>query len=204
MARAAIVDMRRAGVVPWWSVGAGFICARCAAESFSGPAASPEIRVDSSEVAAERGIPFLHDELMQDRSCLGARASSATISTESCARSKSIGITGIPISVHQERASLCRARVLTLLTIALEVPRAQLYETINRALRCDDRRGFRRGGARAARRRLQSRAAAAQHYRLSRDRGVSVGGEMTLESRGRPRQAQDPAIREAPTDLVSP
>jgi tRNA dimethylallyltransferase len=129
MARAAIRDIagrgRRALVVG----GSGLYLRALRGGIFSGPSASAEIRSEFEQIAAERGIPFLHDELMKIDPPAASRIQRNDLYR--IVRALEVHrITGIPISVHQERHRFA-AREFDTLMIALEVPRQQLYEAIN-------------------------------------------------------------------------
>jgi tRNA dimethylallyltransferase len=129
MARAAILDIagrgRRALVVG----GSGFYLRALRGGIFSGPSASSEIRAEFEQIAGERGIPFLHDELMKVDPPSASRIQRNDLYR--IVRALEVHrITGIPISEHQERHRFA-AREFDTLTIALEVPRQQLYEAIN-------------------------------------------------------------------------
>jgi tRNA dimethylallyltransferase len=109
--------------------GSGFYLRALRGGIFNGPAASPEIRREFEQVAAEQGIPFLHDELMRIDPPAASRIQRGDLYR--IVRALEVHrITGIPISVHQERHRFAD-REFDILTIALEVPRAQLYENIN-------------------------------------------------------------------------
>ena len=129
MARAAILDIARRGRRVLVVGGSGFYLRALRGGIFSGPSASPEIRRELEQVAAERGIPFLHDELMKIDPPSASRIQRNDLYR--IVRALEVHrITGIPISVHQERHRFA-AREFDTLTIALEVPRGQLYEAIN-------------------------------------------------------------------------
>jgi tRNA dimethylallyltransferase len=129
MARAAIVDSARRGRRVLVVGGSGFYLRALRGGIFNGPAASPEIRREFEQVAAEQGIPFLHDELMRIDPPAASRIQRGDLYR--IVRALEVHrITGIPISVHQERHRFAD-REFDILTIALEVPRAQLYENIN-------------------------------------------------------------------------
>ncbi len=129
MARAAILDIARRGRRALVVGGSGFYLRALRGGIFSGPSASSEIRREFEQTAAERGIPFLHDELMKIDPPAGSRIQRNDLYR--IVRALEVHrITGIPISVHQERHRFAE-REFDTMTIALEVPRAQLYEGIN-------------------------------------------------------------------------
>jgi tRNA dimethylallyltransferase len=110
--------------------GSGFYLRALRGGIFSGPSASSEIRAELEEIAAERGIPFLHDELMKIDPPSASRIQRNDLYR--IVRALEVHrITGIPISIHQERHRFAE-REFDTLTIALEVPRAQLYDGINK------------------------------------------------------------------------
>jgi tRNA dimethylallyltransferase len=129
MGRAAILDIARRGRKALVVGGSGFYLRALRGGIFSGPSASSEIRAELEEIAAERGIPFLHDELMKIDPPSASRIQRNDLYR--IVRALEVHrITGIPISVHQERHRFAE-REFDTLTIALKVPRAQLYEGIN-------------------------------------------------------------------------
>jgi len=129
MARAAIVDIAGRGSRALVVGGSGFYLRALRGGIFSGPSASSEIRREFEQVAAERGIPFLHDELMRIDPPSASRIQRNDLYR--IVRALEVyRITGIPISAHQE-AHRFAEREFDTLTIALEVPRAQLYQNIN-------------------------------------------------------------------------
>jgi tRNA dimethylallyltransferase len=129
MARAAIVDIARRGRRALVVGGSGFYLRALRGGIFSGPSASSEIRREFEQVAAQRGIPFLHDELMRIDPPSASRIQRNDLYR--IVRALEVHrITGIPISTHQE-AHRFAEREFDMLTIALEVPRARLYENIN-------------------------------------------------------------------------
>lgn len=129
MARAAILDIARRGRHPLVVGGSGFYFRALRGGIFSGPAASDEIRRELAQVAAERGIPFLHDELMKIDPPSASRIQRNDLYR--IVRALEVHrITGIPISVHQERHRFAQ-REFDTFTIAIEVPREQLYSAIN-------------------------------------------------------------------------
>lgn len=129
MARAAILEIARRGRKALVVGGSGFYLRALRGGIFSGPPASPEIRREFEQIAAERGIPFLHDELMKIDPPSASRIQRNDLYR--IVRALEVHrITGIPISVHQERHRFAE-REFDTLTIAPEVPRKQLYERIN-------------------------------------------------------------------------
>lgn len=129
MARSAIVGIARRGRRVLVVGGSGFYLRALRGGIFEGPAASLEIRRELEQIAREHGIAALHDELMKvdpvSASRIQRRDRYRIVRALEVHR-----ITGIPISVHQERHrfSACEFDSLTL---AIEVPRKRLYETIN-------------------------------------------------------------------------
>ncbi len=129
MARGAIVDIARRGRRALVVGGSGFYLRALRGGIFSGPSASAEIRREFEQIAAEHGIPFLHDELMKVDPPAASRIQRNDLYR--IVRALEVHrITGVPISVHQERHRFAE-REFDTMTIALEVPRAQLYEGIN-------------------------------------------------------------------------
>jgi tRNA dimethylallyltransferase len=129
MARSAVVDIANRGRRALVVGGSGFYLRALRGGIFSGPPASSEIRSELGQIAAERGIPFLHDELMKIDPRAGLRIQRNDLYR--IVRALEVHrITGIPISVHQERHRFAQ-REFDTMTIAIEVPRAQLYEGIN-------------------------------------------------------------------------
>ncbi len=112
----------------WWAA-AGSICARCAAGSSRARRRRRRSAASSNRSPRERGIPFLHDELMKIDPPSASRIQRNDLYR--IVRALEVHrITGIPITVHQERHRFAE-REFDTLTIALEVPRKQLYEAIN-------------------------------------------------------------------------
>ncbi len=129
MARAAIVDIARRGRRMLVVGGSGFYLRALRGGIFSGPPASAEIRAEFEQLAVERGIPYLHDELMKIDPPSASRIQRNDLYR--IVRALEVHrITGIPISVHQERHRFAE-REFDTLTLALEVPRPQLYDAIN-------------------------------------------------------------------------
>jgi len=129
MARAAIGDIVRRGRRALVVGGSGFYLRALRGGIFSGPSASTEIRSELEQIANERGIPFLHDELMRVDPPSASRIQRGDLYR--IVRALEVyRITGIPISAHQE-AHRFAEREFDSLMIALEVPRAQLYQNIN-------------------------------------------------------------------------
>jgi tRNA dimethylallyltransferase len=129
MARAAIFDIAGSGRRALVVGGSGFYLRALRGGIFSGPSASPEIRREFEQIAAERGILFLHDELARIDPASASRIQRNDLYR--IVRALEVHrITGIPISEHQERHRFAE-REFDTLTIALEVPRTQLYEGIN-------------------------------------------------------------------------
>jgi tRNA dimethylallyltransferase len=126
MARAAILDIARRGRRPIVVGGSGFYLRALRGGIFSGPSASAEIRSELEHVAAEHGIPFLHDELMKIDPPSASRIQRNDLYR--IVRALEVyRITGITITEHQKRHRFAE-REFDTMTIALEVPRKQLYE----------------------------------------------------------------------------
>ncbi|HLI79360.1 MAG TPA: tRNA (adenosine(37)-N6)-dimethylallyltransferase MiaA [Candidatus Binataceae bacterium] len=129
MARAAIVGIARRGRRALVVGGSGFYLRALRGGIFDGPAASDEIRCELEQVAAERGTPFLHDELLKVDPPSASRIQRNDLYR--IVRALEVyRITGIPISVHQQRHAFAE-REFDTFTIALEVPRELLYNAIN-------------------------------------------------------------------------
>ena len=102
MGRAAILDIARRGRKALVVGGSGFYLRALRGGIFSGPSASSEIRAELEEIAAERGIPFLHDELMPIDPPSASRIQRNDLYR--IVRALEVHrMTGIPISIHQER-----------------------------------------------------------------------------------------------------
>ena len=129
LARGAIREIAGRGRKALVVGGSGFYLRALRGGIFSGPSASAEIRAEFEQIAAARGIPFLHDELMKIDPPSASRIQRNDLYR--IVRALEVHrITGIPISVHQERHRFAQGEFDTL-TIALEVPRKQLYDAIN-------------------------------------------------------------------------
>jgi tRNA dimethylallyltransferase len=129
LARSAIFEISSRGRPVLIVGGSGFYLRALRGGIFSGPPASPEIRGELKEVARERGIPFLHDELAKIDPSSASRIQRNDLYR--IVRALEVHrITGIAISVHQERHRFS-AREFNSLTIAIEVPRERLYAAIN-------------------------------------------------------------------------
>ncbi|HVN29774.1 MAG TPA: tRNA (adenosine(37)-N6)-dimethylallyltransferase MiaA [Candidatus Binataceae bacterium] len=129
MARAAIVDIAQRGRRALVVGGSGFYLRALRGGIFAGPSASEEIRRELEAVAAERGVPYLHDELMRIDPPAASRIQRGDLYR--IVRALEVyRLTGIPISVHQEQHRFTE-REFDALTIALELPRSELYDNIN-------------------------------------------------------------------------
>jgi tRNA dimethylallyltransferase len=96
---------------------------------FSGPPASMEIRRELEQVAAERGIPFLHDELMKIDPASGSRIQRNDLYR--IIRALEVHrITGVTITAHQEAHRFAESEFDSLM-IAIERPRKSLYDAID-------------------------------------------------------------------------
>lgn len=140
MARAAILDIASRGRKVLVVGGSGFYLRALRGGIFEGPPASEEIRAEFARIAAERGIPFLHDKLMKIDPPSASRIQRNDLYR--IVRALEVHrITGIPISVHQERHRFAK-REFDTMTLALEVPRRELYENINGRLDAMIAEGF--------------------------------------------------------------
>jgi tRNA dimethylallyltransferase len=130
MARAAIGEIAGRGRRPLVVGGSGLYLRVLRGGIFSGPSASVEVRRELEDIAREHGIPFLHDQL-------GAidPASAARIQRNDLYRIvralEVYRLTGVPISVHQERHRFS-GREFDSLTAGIDVPRPALYASIDR------------------------------------------------------------------------
>ncbi|HSR58875.1 MAG TPA: tRNA (adenosine(37)-N6)-dimethylallyltransferase MiaA [Candidatus Binataceae bacterium] len=130
MARAAIRDIARRGRRPLVVGGSGLYLRVLRGGIFSGPSASPEIRRELEDVARERGASFLHDQLGAIDPVSAARIQRNDLYR--IVRALEVyRLTGVPISVHQERHRFS-AREFDSLTVGVDVPRAMLYAAIDR------------------------------------------------------------------------
>jgi tRNA dimethylallyltransferase len=129
LARTAIFEISSRGRPLLVVGGSGFYLRALRGGIFNGPPASPEIRGELEEIARERGTPFLHDELAKVDAASASRIQRNDLYR--IVRALEVHrITGIAISVHQERHRFS-AREFDSMTIAIEVPRERLYATIN-------------------------------------------------------------------------
>jgi len=179
MARAGIVDIARRGRRVLVVGGSGFYLRALRGGIFEGPAASEDLRHELEEIATARGIPFLHDELMKVDAPSAMRIQRNDLYR--IVRALEVyRITGIPISVHQQRHAFAQ-REFDAMTIALEVPRAQLYNAINARFDAMIADGFV-----AEVRELLARGYSPERPPLStigyREVAAFVRGEMTLEA----------------------
>ena len=179
MARTAIVDVARRGRHALVVGGSGFYLRALRGGIFEGPAASEPIRRELEQIAAERGIPFLHDELTKVDPPSASRIQRNDLYR--IVRALEVfRITGIPIGVHQQRHAFAQREFDTTM-IALELPRAQLYDAIN--ARFD---AMIAGGFVEEVRELLERGYSPERSPLStigyREVAAFVRGEMTLEA----------------------
>jgi tRNA dimethylallyltransferase len=130
MAHEAIRDIARRGRRPLVVGGSGLYLRVLRGGIFSGPSASPEIRRELEDVARERGVFFLHDQLGAIDPVSAARIQRNDLYR--IVRALEVyRLTGMPISVHQDRHRFS-AREFDSLTVGVDVPRAMLYAAIDR------------------------------------------------------------------------
>jgi tRNA dimethylallyltransferase len=130
MARAAIAEIAGRGRRPLVVGGSGLYLRVLRGGIFSGPAASVEIRRELEETAREHGIPFLHDQLGAIDPVSAARIQRNDLYR--IVRALEVyRLTGVPISVHQERHRFS-AREFDSLTVGIDTPRPTLYASIDR------------------------------------------------------------------------
>ncbi len=130
LARSAIANIAARGRSPLVVGGSGLYLRVLRGGIFPGPPASPETRARLAEIAAARGVPYLHERL-------------ADVDPEAAAR---IGhndlyrivralevyeVTGEPISRHQRRHGFADAGYATLV-VGIAPERKQLYDAIDR------------------------------------------------------------------------
>lgn len=129
MARAAIFDIARRGRRALVVGGSGFYLRALRGGIFRGPSASEKVRRELEQIAAERGIPFLHDELMRIDPPSASRIQRNDLYR--IVRALEVyRLTAIPISVHQERHRFAE-REFDTLTVGMEVPRDELYHGLD-------------------------------------------------------------------------
>jgi tRNA dimethylallyltransferase len=129
MARRTIFAIASRGRRVLVAGGSGFYLRALRGGIFEGPAASMEIRRELEQIADRHGVASLHDELMKVDPVSASRIHRGDLYR--IVRALEVHrITGIPISVHQERHRFS-SRDFDSLTIAIEVPRKRLYETID-------------------------------------------------------------------------
>ena len=97
---------------------------------FRGPAASPEIRARLAQIAAEHGIPRLHERLREVDPAAARRIGVNDLYRITRAL-EVFELTGEPITAHQERHAFSN-RPFQSLTIGISVERAELYQAIDR------------------------------------------------------------------------
>jgi tRNA dimethylallyltransferase len=97
---------------------------------FRGPAASPEIRALLAKMAAEHGVPRLHDRLRDVDPAAALRIGVNDLYRITRAL-EVFELTGEPISVHQQRHAFSN-RVFQSLTLGVALERAELYRAIER------------------------------------------------------------------------
>jgi tRNA dimethylallyltransferase len=129
-AQAAIADIAARGKRVMVVGGSGFYLRVLRCGIFAGPGASAEIRAQLREIAAQMGVDYLYQELRKIDPAAAQRIEARDAYRITRAL-EVFRLTGIPISHHQEihRRS---ARLYASLTIGLELPRARLYEAIDR------------------------------------------------------------------------
>ncbi len=130
MAREAIADIARRGMRILVVGGSGLYLRVLRGGIFSGPSASPGLRRELQALAAERGIGFLHDRLGE----VDAAAASRIQRNDLYRITRALEVyrlTGVPISVHQQRHRFAAGEYETL-TVGIESDRKRLYEAIDR------------------------------------------------------------------------
>ncbi len=130
MAREAIADIAGRGRRILVVGGSGLYLRVLREGIFSGPPASPELRRELKALAAERGIGFLHDRLAEVDAVAASRIQRNDLYRITRAL-EVYRLTGVPISVHQERHRFAAGEYETL-TVGIDVERKRLYEAIER------------------------------------------------------------------------
>ena len=129
MARRAILDIAARGRRVLVVGGSGLYLRALRGGIFSGPAASMEIRRELEQVAADRGIPFLHDQLMEIDPASGSRIQRNDLYR--IVRALEVHrITGVTISAHQDAHRFAESEFDSLM-IAIDRPRQSLYKAID-------------------------------------------------------------------------
>lgn len=130
MAREAIADIAGRGRRILVVGGSGLYLRVLRGGIFSGPPASPELRRELEALAAERGIGFLHDRLAEVDAAAASRIQRNDLYR--IVRALEVyRLTGVPISVHQQRHRFAAGEYETL-TVGIDVERKRLYEAIER------------------------------------------------------------------------
>ena len=130
MAEAAIADITSRGKRPIVAGGSGLYLKVLRHGIFNGPGASSKLRAELADIADRLGVDHLYQELRKVDPAAAARIEPRD--TYRIMRAIEVfRLTGIPISQHQE-AHRRTARTRASLTIGLELPRARLYESIDR------------------------------------------------------------------------
>jgi tRNA dimethylallyltransferase len=130
MAREAIAEIAGRGRAILVVGGSGLYLRVLRGGIFSGPSASPELRRELEALAAERGIGFLHDRLAEVDPASASRIQRNDLYRITRAL-EVYRLTGVPISVHQQRHRFAAAEYEALM-LGIEVSRARLYEAIER------------------------------------------------------------------------
>jgi len=129
LARTAIEEIAARGRNPLVVGGSGLYLRVIRGGIFRGPAASPEIRSRLARIAAEHGVPYLHQRLRELDS-----ESANRIGVNDLYRIvralEVFELTGETISTHQHRHRFADLGYDTL-TIGIEVDRKKLYEAID-------------------------------------------------------------------------
>ena len=97
---------------------------------FRGPAASPEIRARLSQIAAEWGVPHLHDRLREVDPAAARRIGVNDLYRITRAL-EVFELTSEPISAHQQRHAFS-SRPFLCMTLGVSLERADLYAAIDR------------------------------------------------------------------------
>jgi tRNA dimethylallyltransferase len=128
LARAEIMELLGAGVMPLVVGGSGLYISALADDFFEGPSADPEFRDRLKIHAASEGLQALYNELQQ----VDSEAAAKILPGDYRRIERALEIyylTGIPISrIRKEQAN---PPPYTPVLVGLEWPRPQLYERIN-------------------------------------------------------------------------
>jgi tRNA dimethylallyltransferase len=130
LARAAIDEIAARGRPPLVVGGSGLYLRALRGGIFRGPHASREIRDRLEQVAKERGVPHLHEQLRAIDPVAANRIGINDLYR--IVRALEVfELTGEPISVHQQRHAFSGGGYDTL-TVGVARERAELYDAINR------------------------------------------------------------------------